>query len=304
MDSLLKAIRARLISDATLTTTVSANDISSSFTEEYANYPCIVLGIEGGGSFLEISGVTKATATVDIYSSVNKQQLWTIYDQIKALLHNQERSITDASCVIHLIYESKVDDNQYDLARDVWRLTAQYEVMYSITGLSITTGASGSVYADDASVSASPSKEVARFRGQVSLNISFESAVGGGRDRFGKTVHYHAGLAKLIFEEMMFEASVVDLLWSITTNGSGTLNNGTTSATSYQVSQSSYPSYLQVLFQMTKTDDGKKLEIEAGKAVCQSLNIPFSRTDLSVFNCEWVLFGDNSDNVVKVAVEN
>ncbi len=304
MDSLLKAIRTRLVSDATLTATVPANDITSSFNAEYADYPCIVLGIEGGGSFLEISGVTKATAIVDIYSDTNKQQLWAVYNQVKALLHNQERSITDASCVIHLIYESKLDDSQYDLERDVWRLTARYEIMYSITGLSITTGASGSVYADNTSVSANPSKEIARFRGQVSLDISFESAVCGGRDRFAKTVHYHTGLARLVFEEMMFRASVVDLLWSITTNGSGKLNDGTTSATTYQVSQSSYPSYLQVLFQMTKTDDGKKLEIEAGKAVCQSLSIPFSKMDLSVFDCEWILLGDNSDNVVKVAVEN
>ncbi len=55
---------------------------------------------------------------------------------------------------------------------------------------------------------------------------------------------------------------------------------------------------------MIKTDDGKKLEVEAGRAVCQSLSIPFSKTDLSVFDCEWILLGDSSDNVVKVAVEN
>lgn len=304
MDSLLKAIRTRLASDATLTTTVPANDITSSFNAEYANYPCIILGIEGGGSFLEISGVTKVTAIIDVYSDTNKQQLWTIYNQIKALLHNQERNITDASCVVHLIYETKVDDSRYDQSRDVWHLTAKYEVIYSIAGLSITTGANGAVYADSASVSASPSMEIARFRGQVSLDISFESAVCGGRDRFGKTVHYHNGLAKLVFEEMMFNASVVDLMWSISTNPSGALNDGTTPATTYQVSQSSYPSYLQVLFQMTKTDDGKKLEIAAGKAACQSLNIPFSKTDLSVFDCEWILLGDDLDNVVRVAVEN
>ena len=103
---------------------------------------------------------------------------------------------------------------------------------------------------------------------------------------------------------MMFKASVLDLLWNITTLPAGTLNDDTTSATTYRVSQSSYPSYLQVLFQMTKTDDGKELEIEAGKAVCQSLSVPFSKKDLSIFDCEWILLGDYSGNVVKVAVEN
>lgn len=304
MDLLLKAIRTRLAGDAALTAIVDADDITSSFNAELANYPSVVLGIESGGSFSEISGVTRATVTLDVYSDVNKQQLWIIYDRIKALLHNQERGITDASRVIHIIYEAKVDDNQYDLARDVWRLTAQYEILYSTTGLSITTGASGAVYADDASVTAAPSKEIARFRGEVSLDISFESEVLSERERFGKTVYYHGGTARLTFREMMFKASVLDLVWNISTNQYGTLNDATTSATTYRISQSSFPSYLQVLFQMTKTDDGKKLEIEADRAVCQSLSIPFSKTDFSIFDCVWILLGDSSGNVVRVAVEN
>jgi hypothetical protein len=307
MHLLLTAIRARLTGDATLASMVPADDITSSFNAEYGNYPCVVLGIESGGSFSEISGVTRATVGIDVYSDVNKQQLWTIYDRIRDLLHNQERSITDASpaeAVIHVIYEANVDDSRFDLARDVWRLNAKYEVLYSTTGLNITTGAIGAVYADDATVSATPSKEIARFRGKVALDISYESEVRSELERFGKTVHYHTALAQLTFEEMMFETSVLDLLWNISASQYGTLNDGTTSATTYQVSQSSYPSYLQVLFQMIKTDDGKKLEIEADKAVCQSLSVPFSRTDLSVFNCVWILLGDASGNVVKVSVEN
>jgi len=304
MDLLLKAIRTRLISDTALTFIVHADDITSNFNAEYANYPCVVFGVEMGGSLSEISGVVRATLTIDVYSAANKQQLWTIYDRIKALLHNQEREITDSARIIHLIYEAKVDGSQYDRTCNVWHLTAQYELLYATSGLSITTGACGSVYADAESVSAIPSKEIARFRGQVSLDISFESELRSGRKRFGETVYYHTGVAKLIFEEMMFKASILDLLWNITTTSTGQLNDGTTSATVYQMSQSSHPSYLQALFQMVKTDDGKKLEIEAGKAVCQNLSIPFSRTDLSVFNCEWLLLGDSSDNVVKVSVGN
>jgi len=304
MDILLKAIRTRLISDVTLTNMVEADDVTSSYNAEYTNYPCISLGIEAGGSFSEISGVTRATMVMDVYSRTNKQELWTIYDRIKILLHNQERDITNVSRVVHLIHEVKVDDNQYDLARNVWHLSAQYEILYSITGLNITTGANGAVYADEASVSAISAKEIAQFRGQVSLDISFESEVRSGRDRFGKTLYYHTGIAKLTFEEMMFKPSSLNLLWDINTNSSGTLNDGSSLATTYQVSQNSHPSYLQVLFQMTKTDDGKRLEIEADRAVCQSLNIPFSKSDLSVFNCEWVLLGDSSGSVVKVAVEN
>ena len=304
MDMLIKAVRAKLIGDTTLATIVDADDITSTFNAEDANYPCIVLGIEAGGSIFEISGVTRATLTIDVYSNINKKHLWTIYNCVKALLHNQERSITDTSSVIHVIYEAKVSDNRFDRIRDVWRLTAQYEVLYSTIGLGITTGVDGVVYADADSVNAVPSKEIAKFRGQVSLDISFESEVRSERERFGKTVYYHTGIARLSFEEMMFSASVLSLLWSITTTSSGTLNDGVTLATTYRISQDSYPSYLQVLFQMTKTDDGRKLEIEAGRAVCESLSIPFSRTDFSIFNCMWTLLGDASGNVVKIAVEN
>ena len=304
MDILLKAVRTRLTSDATLINIVAADDIISSYNAEYTNYPCISLGIEAGGSFSEISGVTRTTMVIDVYSRTNKQELWVIYDRIKTLLHNQERYITNVSRVVHLIHEVKVDDNQYDLARNVWHLSAQYEILYSITGLSITTGANGAVYADETSVSAISEKEIAKFRGQVSLDISFESEMHSGQDRFGETLYYHTGIARLTFEEMMFKPSSLNLLWDINANSSGTLNDGSTSATIYQVSQSSYPSYLQVLFQMTKTDDGRRLEIEADRAVCQSLNIPFSKSDLSVINCEWILLGDSSRSVVKVAVEN
>ena len=304
MDILLKAVRTRLTSDATLINIVAADDIISSYNAEYTNYPCISLGIEAGGSFSEISGVTRTTMVMDVYSRTNKQELWVIYDRIKTLLHNQERYITNVSRVVHLIHEVKVDDNQYDLARNVWHLSAQYEILYSITGLSITTGANGAVYADETSVSAISEKEIAKFRGQVSLDISFESEMHSGQDRFGETLYYHTGIARLTFEEMMFKPSSLNLLWDINANSSGTLNDGSTSATIYQVSQSSYPSYLQVLFQMTKTDDGRRLEIEADRAVCQSLNIPFSKSDLSVINCEWILLGDSSRSVVKVAVEN
>jgi len=304
MDLLLKAIRTRLTGDATLTATVAADDITASFIAEDANYPCVVLGIKAGASQIEISGVTKAMLVIDVYSNVTKQQLWTIYDRIKFLLHNQGRAITDASRVIHAIYEVDVSDSQYDSRHDVWSLSAQYTIAYSTTGLSLTTGAIGAIYADPSAVSATPEKEVAKFRGAVSLDIEFESEIRRAQERFGKSVYYHSGTGKLIIEEVIFKASVLNLLWNISANASGTLSDGSTPATVYQLSQGSHPSYLQVLFQMTKTDDGKRLEIEAGKAICHSLKIPFSKKDFSVFNCEWILLGDDNENVVRVAIEN
>lgn len=304
MDLLLKTIRTRLINDAMLTAIVSAEDIGVTYSAENANYPCIVIGIKSGGSSIEIPGINKANLIVYVYSTTNKQQLWTIYDRIKLLLHNCEHSITDVSRIIHFIYEVDVDDDQYDTTNNAWVLKATYTLAFGVSGLSLTTGANGAIYADALSVSASPSKEVAKFRGEVSLEVSFESEVRRQQDRFGKAVYYHTGIAKLTIGEVIFKAEVLNLLWSITTNNSGTLNDGSTSAVIYQLSQSSHPLYLQVLFQMIKTDDGRKLEIESSKSVCQNLRIPFSKKDFSVFNCEWLLLGDDNDNIVKVAIEN
>jgi len=304
MDALLKAIRARLTGDAELTSLVSADDITSSYNAEYANYPCVVMEIESGGTAGNIYGTATARVVINIYSRENKQFLWIVYDRIKTLLHNSEHEVSNSTCIIHAIYESHVSDDQYDLPRDVWRIGAKYDVLYGKTGLFLTTGASGKVFADHCSVSASEENEITEFRGQLSLEIAFSGEMRRERERFGKTLCYNSGNARLIIEEVIFKASVLDLLWNTNTNSDGKLNDGLTSATNYIVSQNSRPSYLQVLFQTYKTDDGKKLEIEARRAVCQSVKIPFTKTDFSVFDCQWILLSDSLDDIVTVSVEN
>lgn len=296
MYAILKAIRAKLISDINLTSIVNAKDITISYRSEKANYPCIALGIISGIS--ESNNINRTVLSVDVYSNNNKEELWIIYERIKSILLNS--SLSDPLCVFHYINEININDNQYD---DAWHIRAEYEILHSLTGLNITTLASGKAYADKTYVQAIPSQEVASFRCQVSLDISFENNMRSERERFGKTVYYHTGIAKLTFSEIIFKPNILDLLWNISTDSTSYLNDGITPATIYQVSQSSYPAYLQVLFQMVKTDDGKKLEIKSDKALCQSISVPFSKKDFSIFNCQWILLGDNSGNVARVAVE-
>jgi len=304
MDLILKAVRNKLAEDSVLTAIVSAHDITTSYNTESANYPCVLLGISSDGSGIQIHGVAKAVLAINIYSDVSKQELWSIYSRIKTLIHNNERGIIDESRVIHVIQEVFVDENKYDKIHDVWQLTARYNILYGTSGLSITTGAIGAIYADRNAVYTNPGKEVAQFRGTISLNISFDHDIRLSQERFGSAVYYKSGAAKLTIGEVMFKSSVLDLLWNIETNTNGKLNDFVTPATTYQLNQGSYPAYLQVLFQMIKTDDGKKLEIEASKAVCHNLTIPFSKRDFSVFDCEWILLSDNNDNIVRVSIEN
>ena len=304
MDLILRAIRNKLTGDSTLTTMVPADDITTGYNAEAANYPCILLGVSAGGASTQITGVANATLSINVYSNGGKRQLWDIYNRIKAIIHNNEVGITDAYRTFHAIHEVSVDENRYDRTHRVWQLTAKYSILYGTFGLSVTTSANGSLYADKNMVSVDPGKEVAKFRGQVSLDISFDQEARYSQERFARAIHYTSGIAKLTIEEVMFRPSILDLVWSIENEVDGKLNDSATSATTYQLNQDSYPAYLQVLFQMVKTDDGKKLEIEASKAVCSSMMIPFSRKDFSVFDCEWMLLGDNNDNVVRVSIEN
>lgn len=302
MDQLLKAVRTQL-TDVDLNLIVSLVDITSSLPYENVNYPCIVLEISSGGSGTHISGVTEATLRIKIYSKESKLELWTIYALVKGLLHNEERGVTTANRLIHVIYESKVDDTGIDIRNDVWVLEAEYTILYSTSTVVLTTGAIGAIYADAVDVTAVAGKKIGEFRGTVTLDIGFDTVLHSGQDRFNKTVVFNNGIVKFIFEEVIFKAAALNILWGITATVD-TLADDATVSTSYTISQSTKPTELQVLWQGTKTDDGKRIEIEADKAVCPRLLIPFSKRDVVVHDCEWICLSDSSDNIVKVSVED
>jgi len=303
MDSLVVAIRTAL-TDVTLNAIVLYLDITTTYSPESANYPCIVLGISAGGSQLDISGVTRASLRIDVYSKTNKLHLYTIYNLVKGLLHNQERNVTTATRFIHVIYESDVQGDQYDSVNDVWQLTAFYEIVYSTSSVVITSGASGSIYADASDVTAVAGKKIADFRGPISLDVGFEKEANTDSHRFGKTVHYRAGIAVIRVRGVAYKPAIYNMVWGVTYNASGTLADDSTAATTYTITQTTKPTLMQFLFQGIRTDDGKKLEIEADRAYLERIDVPLRRSDVSVYDCEWVCLGDSSGNVVKVSVQN
>lgn len=302
MNLLLAAIRTQL-TDAALNAIVPINDITSSYGYEKSNYPSIVLSIKEGGTGLEIDGVTHATLKIEIYSKKNKLELWTIYNLVKGLLHKEERAITTADRLIHLIYEVTVSDDEFDIRNDVWSLTAEYEILFSTAAATVYTIASGSIYADATDVTAEAAHKIADFRGKVVLDVSFDGVFHSGQNRFSKTAEYDNAIAKLIIEEVTFLVSAYNKLWSITATAD-TLADDATVSTSYTISQATKPTDLQVLWQGTKTDDGKIIEIEADKAICPRIMIPIPKTDVIVYDSEWICLGDSSDNIIKVSVED
>lgn len=303
MDLVLKAIKARL-TDTQLNTIVPKENITTSYVGKIASYPCIILGIKSESDMNEIPGVERMVLSINVYSSNNKQECWTIYKRVKELLNNCEREIKSSSRILHLVREAYYSDEHYDYKNNIWELRAVYNIICTTSGTIITTGASGIIYGDPMYVSAEPTKEIAKFRGELSLEIEFESEIRKSRNRFGTEVVYRVGRAKLVIDEVVFKPSVIDLLWNVSLNTTDYLNDGSTMATTYKISQSSYPKSIKVLYQAVKTDDGKKLEIEASNAYCNSLRIPFYRADFTIINCEWMLLADVNNNVVKVAVEN
>jgi len=303
MDIVLKAIRDQL-SDVRLNNIVPIENITTSYVGKITRYPCIVLSIKSENDINEIPGIERIALSINIFSSKNKQECWEIYRRVRELLNNRQREIRSSSCVFHLVREVSVSDEYYDIKNNLWELRAIYKIICSSDGIFITTGASGVIYGDSDYVKADPSKKIAEFRGELSLEVGFESEIRKTRNRFGTDVVYRVGEARLVISEVIFNPSVIDLLWNVTSNSSDYLNDNNTLATTYKITQSSCPRSIKVLYQAIRTNDGKRLEIEAGNAYCNSLKIPFYRTDFTIINCEWMLLADANGNVAKVAVEN
>ncbi len=292
MDLVVKAIRSRLI-DAELNSIVPIENITTSYVGKIANYPCIIFSAKSENEINKIPGVEKISLSINIYSSKNKQECWTIYKRVKELLDNCEQDIKSTSLVFHLVREVYFSDENFDFKNNVWELKVIYNIICSIPSIAITTGANGVIYGDKNYVEANPAKEIGKFRGELFLEVEFDSEIRKSRSRFGTDVVYRVGSAKPVISEVVFNPSVIDLLWNVTLNSSDYLNNNTTPATTYKISQSSYPKSIKVLYQATKTDDGKNARNRSKKMpTANSLRIPFYRTDLTIVNCEWMLLAD------------
>ena len=313
MDSLLAAVRSRL-QDGSLNETVDHDNITASYVPESAEYPCIVLSIIGGGSNFEMAGISRATLQIEVYSRTNKQECWTAYNRVKALLHNQESSISTIETRLHAIYETFVDDSPYDIGSDAWHLIATYNVLFSSFVVSVVTAVGGKMYADENDVTADSWNQVAEFRGVIAIDMSYESITRTGQERFVKSAYYKAGLVDILIEEVIFDPAMLYKLWGVTYSTSDTLADDSTAATSYTISQATYPRTLQLLLKFTcpglhltpATGDmgGKIMEIQANRSVCRSLIIPFPKRDIVVGQCHFQCYADSSDNVIRVAVEN
>lgn len=313
MDSLLGAIKSRL-QDGSLNETVAYTDITSSYNPETANYPCVVLSVIAGGSGYEISTVSRATLQIDVYSNTNKRECWTAYNRIKALLHNQESNVSTNTRRVHAIFETSVNDGMYDEESDAWRLVATYDILFSSSSVSIVTAVNGEIYADENDVTADSWKEVAKFRGTVRIDLQYEETERRGQERFSTSTLFSKGWVDIIIEEVMFDPAMLYALWGVTYSSAGTLSDNSTDATTYTITQSTYPRTLQLLLKFTcpglhtnplvNDAGGKILEIEASRAVCKSIVVPFAKRDITVSECLFRCYGDASDNIIKVSVEN
>lgn len=304
MKQLLRAIRNRLVSDQVLTSKVKTDDIVPSFTHRHASFPAISIGIIRSGQKLYVAGTNVSSLIIRVYSTNSKQECHEIYDRVRSLLNYQEIAIDDPSMKVHGIMEVRVSDDQYDGITQAFIVQAEYEVLWSSTGLTITTGARGKIYASKSEVRAVPSDNIAEFGGTLSLRVHFEPEVRRIRNRFAQEVLYREAEAFLTISEVVFKPSIIDLLWSVTKDEVGVLNDGITPATVYRISQDTFPIGLQTLYQAIKTDDGKRLEIEAHNAFCNALELPFNKNSFTVVDCQWMLLADPNGDVVRIAIED
>lgn len=167
-----------------------------------------------------------------------------------------------------------------------------------------TSAANGVIYAATSGVTASAGNIIAEFQGRIGYRVAFASYEEGVQERFATGAYYGPGQASIWVERLVWDIDNINLLWDITKNASGTLNDGSTAATTYTIAQDSKPQALEVLFQFTSTGDGKKIEFEAGKVFCPVIEHIFEKGEITSENILFDVFADGSNNVLVVRKEN
>ena len=167
-----------------------------------------------------------------------------------------------------------------------------------------TSGATGVIYASTSGVTASAGDVIAEYASRLSLNGTFLGVEESQQERFAKATYFGAGSAIIVIDEVVWLASVWDLIWDITKNASGTLNDGSTAATTYDLKQDSVPQALEFLFQMTRTGDGKKLEVEALNVICPVFSLSILKQTIVTHNITFVCRADANGIILRTAEEN
>jgi hypothetical protein len=119
MDKLLNAILTLLQADATLTALVSAENIRVAYQEEARVYPSIVILLPDSPPPDAPDNILKANIPILVYSQTNNLNCIEISNRIKALLHKQQATVTDASCVVHVLRYNHAN-RRYSMTTRTW----------------------------------------------------------------------------------------------------------------------------------------------------------------------------------------
>ena len=303
MYEFLKALVTLLTSSTSLTSLVSADNILPTYPKVSASLPSVVFGVTTNGSN-SMRGVTSGNLTIEVRSSGTKKSAWLIYLVVKNILNFQHESLSTANCLVHLIEESGVSDNEYDVVSNAWVIRATYDVVFSSSDVLVFSASSGSIYADDALVSVNDSYKIGEFSGSVVVSIQSGYIVNNGLYVVEDDVSFNSIKATIDISNVQFLFDSMNKFWETSKNTSDLFSDGLTSATSYTFGNSSYPKELQFLLHGTKSDDSKGFEIFAPKAIIPSINVPFHKKNISMINCQFVLLSDSNGRCVKVLVEN
>ena len=167
-----------------------------------------------------------------------------------------------------------------------------------------TSATNADVYTASSGVTAVSGNKIADFEGDFSISARFSPVLDTEMNRFASSVWWDQGIVTVTVEKVKWAFGMLNKLWDISVNASDTLADGSTAASSYTISQSTYPPLKELLFHFTHTGDGKKVEVFGDRVVCPSLVLPFPKLDIVQYNVQFLFMGDGSGNVIKVSKEN
>ncbi len=306
MKEIQELLRTVLISNSTLTTSVSTLQIKTSYANRPVVYPSITFGLDSGVEGTNIEGLQRAVISVDIRAKAiggTKSATWNIYELVRGILHNKESSFPTTTYSVHVCVENGVRDNIFDQGHEVHIITSSYTVMWSVKTLGITSGVDGEIYGHATSVTTASANKIGEFSGGVSIQTDWSQRENRGLEQFPNNYDFHIAGAILSVQGVVFKSSIIDLIWGVSAT-TGHLNNGTTNATIRMIDNTIEPQGVQLLFRMKKTSNQKYLEIKAYKAFCDVLPIVFPKHNISVTDLNFKLGVDTSGYCYKISEEN
>lgn len=167
----------------------------------------------------------------------------------------------------------------------------------------------GKIYAGTAGVPATTlvttANEIAKLNGNVALNVEWMFAEARWRQKALQDRVAYAIDGTIACEDVEFKASTATVLFTASSGagdlfGAGTGTNSTSAF--WRITASTVPRKMQFVFEFRRSDNNRKMQIYAPKAMPEAFNVPFNEGDLTKHPLAFKLLASSSGRMVEMHI--